>query len=329
MKAYKRILLMTCCVDIWLAAIVFFVQPVHLVGSGNMILVSNGFFAGRSPTMDHVGLAIYCASLHSSIVCVVAQFFMRYRSMCHATDPKTPALIAQFVAIAALYCVTQATDATFTFAFGHSVEMRQTALSIIRQNYKWEFEAGREPYPTLSHYTEAKTLIHHVFYTISCTGGYTLVIWCQSRIAAYLSRHGESFNPATRKTHQGVNRALVALAITPLISLMGPTFAYIAQVMLDFNAPCMSYVSSFMSMITLVNPLTTMYFVPAYRKAVLRMVRRKWDTKGFTETTTMDARRSSIAVTRRQSRVGIAELYDAVRRASAPAHLPTTIGQSK
>lgn len=28
MKAYKRILLMTCCVDIWLAAIVFFVQPV-------------------------------------------------------------------------------------------------------------------------------------------------------------------------------------------------------------------------------------------------------------------------------------------------------------
>ncbi|KAH7702104.1 Protein STR-14 [Aphelenchoides avenae] len=275
MEAYKRILLLTCTADMWLATVVFFVQPVHLVGRGNMILVSNGFFAGRSSMMDHVGLAVYCGSLHSSIVCVVVQFFLRYRSICYSNDPKTPTLIWQFIIFAVLYCITQATDATFTFATGHTEEMRRTALEIIQDHYKWQFEDGKLPYPTLSHYTETKTLIHHLFYTVSCTGGYTLVIWCQSQIGSYLMRHGSSFRESTRKMHQDVNRALVALAITPLVSLMGPTFGYIAQVVLDFDAPCTSYVSSVMSMITLVNPLTTMFFVRSYRNAIVRIVSRQ------------------------------------------------------
>ncbi|KAH7724014.1 hypothetical protein AAVH_08452 [Aphelenchoides avenae] len=53
---------------------------------------------------------------------------------------------------------------------------------------------------------------------------------------------------------------------------MGPTFAYIAQCLLDFDAPCTSYVSSIMSMITLVNPITTMFFVRSYRNVILRNV---------------------------------------------------------
>lgn len=192
MQGYKRILLLTCSADTWLALVVFIVQPVcfneychwglgrqernagkhalqvHLVGRGNMILVSNGFFAGHSQTFDHISLAVYCGSLHSSIVCVVIQFFLRYRSTCYASEyehatammalnygtfsPKTPTLIFQFVVFAILYSATQATDATFTFAVGHTEEVRRTALGIIEEHYKWNFTAGSEPYPTLSHY---------------------------------------------------------------------------------------------------------------------------------------------------------------------------------
>jgi hypothetical protein len=56
---------------------------------------------------------------------------------------------------------------------------------------------------------------------------------------------------------------------------MGPTFAYIAQCLLDFDAPCTSYVSSIMSLITLVNPITTMFFVRCYRNVILRNILRK------------------------------------------------------
>lgn len=60
-------------------------------------------------------------------------------------------MMAQFIVFAVFYCITQATDATFTFAGGHTEEMRQTALEIIRENYNWQFVEGHEPYPTLSH----------------------------------------------------------------------------------------------------------------------------------------------------------------------------------
>ncbi|KAH7716496.1 hypothetical protein AAVH_16074 [Aphelenchoides avenae] len=192
-----------------------------------------------------------------------------------ASRPKTPRFIWHFVALAVLYSVTQATDATFTFAYGQREEMRQTALSIIREHYQWKFEPGREPFPTLSHYTEAKTMIHHLFYIASCVGGYMLLIWCQSQIVVFLRRQGSSFRASTRRLHLEVNRALVALAITPLVSLIGPTFEYILQCLVDFDAPCTSYVSSVMSLITLVNPLTTMFFVRSYRNAVLRILRIK------------------------------------------------------
>lgn len=54
-------------------------------------------------------------------------------------------------------------------------------------------------------------MIHHLFYTVSCTGGYTLVIWCHTQIMGFLLQHGKSLNASTRKMHQEVNRALMAL----------------------------------------------------------------------------------------------------------------------
>ena len=51
---------------------------------------------------------------------------------------------------------------------------------------------------------------------------------------------------------------------------MGPSFFYITQVLLDFSNPCTAYLSLFMSLITLVNPLSTVYFVRSYRVTVMR-----------------------------------------------------------
>lgn len=56
---------------------------------------------------------------------------------------------------------------------------------------------------------------------------------------------------------------------------MGPSFFYITQIMLDIRNPCTAFLSLFMSLITLVNPVTTIYFVRPYREAVLRIVCRK------------------------------------------------------
>ncbi|KAH7725756.1 CRE-STR-90 protein [Aphelenchoides avenae] len=237
-----------------------------------MIIVANGFLATKNELFDHICVAIYCASIHTSMVIVVVQFFCRYQKVCRADDSKRSSLIWQFAVVAVLYCVTQATDATFTFVIGATEEIRQLALEIMHENYGMTFANDAAPYPMMSHYTEWKSIIHHFFYLASSAGGYTLVIWCQSQIISFTSQHGSSYRASTRRLNQDVNRALVALAITPLISLMGPSFFYITQIMLDIRNPCTAFLSLFMSLITLVNPVTTIFFVRPYRNAVMNVL---------------------------------------------------------
>lgn len=57
-----------------------------LAGRGWMILVANGFFATKSELFDHLMLTIYCASIHTSMVCVVVQFFCRYHIVCKTDE---------------------------------------------------------------------------------------------------------------------------------------------------------------------------------------------------------------------------------------------------
>lgn len=52
------------------------------MSDGYMILVANGFFANHWELFDRVCLAIYCATLHTNIVCVTVQFVYRYQILC-------------------------------------------------------------------------------------------------------------------------------------------------------------------------------------------------------------------------------------------------------
>lgn len=51
-----------------------------------MILVANGFFATKSAFFDHISITIYCASIHTSMVVVVIQFYCRYRVVCRSNE---------------------------------------------------------------------------------------------------------------------------------------------------------------------------------------------------------------------------------------------------
>lgn len=51
-----------------------------------MILVANGFLAHKSAMFDYITIAVYCASIHTSMVCVVVQFFCRYQIVCRQSE---------------------------------------------------------------------------------------------------------------------------------------------------------------------------------------------------------------------------------------------------
>lgn len=49
---------------------------------GYIMMLTNGWFADKNALYDHISLAIYCAMLHTNIVCIVVQFLYRYRLIC-------------------------------------------------------------------------------------------------------------------------------------------------------------------------------------------------------------------------------------------------------
>ncbi|KAI1691030.1 serpentine type 7TM GPCR chemoreceptor srd domain-containing protein [Ditylenchus destructor] len=219
-QAYKKILLTTCCVDLCLTVITFTGQPALFADHGYMVFVVNGFLAGRWEWFDHLCCTLYCSSVHINIVCVVCMFIYRYRMVCCAngTEGRFKNLKKVF-AVAILWSCFQISNATFMYMFGQTDEYRKVALEML-DRYSWSYDHEHPPYPAVTHATQIKNMMHHVIYMISLSGGYYIIIWCEIQIVKFLHMHGSSINQKTRQMHAEVNRALIALAITPSLTLL-------------------------------------------------------------------------------------------------------------
>ncbi|KAH7703973.1 hypothetical protein AAVH_28845 [Aphelenchoides avenae] len=107
--------------------------------------------------------------------------------------------------------------------------------------------------------TNIHTALHHILYLITLSVGYGLVVWCQYKIIKHMDCHGESIRESTRRIR----------AITPLLTSMGPAFILVLAMVIDYSPGVITvYLSVGMSMITMVNPITNIYFVRPYRNAV-------------------------------------------------------------
>ncbi|KAH7709093.1 cathepsin B-like cysteine proteinase [Aphelenchoides avenae] len=257
---------MTCVADILLGTAVLFSQPIiFFAADGELLTISNGFFANRSAFVDHMSIALYCMFSHINVVCIVLQFIMRYHLVCKAARRNS---MWKYVAFAIVWCTVQASIAWWMLASDQSEETRDEAVRYLDE-LGWKYAPDARPYPTLSRLVP--TIIHHGFYFVSCGGGYAVIIWCEYRMFKFLRSHGEAIIPSTRRLHAQVSRALISLAITPLVTLMGPIL-----IIIGFNIAHKPAVPSFYpalttmtSAIALINPITTMYFVRTYRMALV------------------------------------------------------------
>ncbi|KAH7716503.1 hypothetical protein AAVH_16081 [Aphelenchoides avenae] len=155
-------------------------------------------------------------------------------------------------------------------------EHREEALRILERN-GWKFGNVSAPFPSAA--VAAKARIHNANYLVTSAIVYTVIIRCQYGVLVYLRRLGAPSHSHTCKAHAEVNRALVALAITPLFTIL-PTAVCVASNELEVNlGNVYAYLSLGLSAITIANPVTAIYFVRAYRERFLRLigVRKKHD----------------------------------------------------
>ncbi|KAI1703023.1 hypothetical protein Ddc_16739 [Ditylenchus destructor] len=209
----------------------------------------NGFFSNRWELFDHICCGLYCTSIHSNCVCVITMFLYRYHTVCG--EGKFKGMWFVFV-LAVFWCMLQSSNAFYVYCTGQTPQLRKLGNEIL-DRYGWEYNPEYPPFPAISYATDTKNIIHHSFYMI------TLVVGkCISNYKSHISE------PSIQVP------ICVPLAITPSISLIMPVFVVVLALATSATlGPMAAFLSMCMSAITLANPLTVLYFVKPYRRAVL------------------------------------------------------------
>ncbi|KAH7721192.1 hypothetical protein AAVH_11285 [Aphelenchoides avenae] len=99
-RVYKRLLLTSCVIDFLFSASVLFAQPVALLSSGCMVILSNGFLAGRSEIIDSLGLNVFVTLTDVALLNVAGQFIYRYRLLRHGKTSAGAARLTAFALVA-------------------------------------------------------------------------------------------------------------------------------------------------------------------------------------------------------------------------------------
>ncbi|KAH7704132.1 hypothetical protein AAVH_28687, partial [Aphelenchoides avenae] len=145
--------------------------------------------------------------------------------------------------------------------------------------------------------TDLKMRLHNVFYILSVTIGYAIIIWCQLEAVKYLKRYGQAFRASTQRAHREFNRALVVLALTPLASLLPSGVMCAANLVGASFGPISAFMTVAMTSITLVNPIATIAIMKPYRGTLLAAAfGRKWKNPASAPNSTFEGLDPATAV---------------------------------
>ncbi|KAH7712874.1 hypothetical protein AAVH_19784 [Aphelenchoides avenae] len=137
----------------------------------------------------------------------------------------------------------------------------------------WPFDAEKPPKVFGAYLSDARLVAWEILWFISSGGGAIIVVTCELKIMNRLRSLGGGYHETTRQMHREFHRALMAMAICPLITSGIPIFFFIITICLALcPGPISAFMASGCSWITVFNPLTTIFFMRCYRDVVLTAV---------------------------------------------------------
>ncbi|KAI1703859.1 serpentine type 7TM GPCR chemoreceptor srd domain-containing protein [Ditylenchus destructor] len=124
-----------------------------------------------------------------------------------------------------------------------------------------------------AYFTEWSVISYLSLWIITCSVSIVTVIWCEKKITNHFSRLGGPIHVATQRMHTEFHRALLAMAICPLITTTVPVYYFCATFMLQVcPGPISAIMTGATSFITFFNPLTTILCFRCYRLAAVRIL---------------------------------------------------------
>ncbi|KAI1697197.1 serpentine type 7TM GPCR chemoreceptor str domain-containing protein [Ditylenchus destructor] len=217
-KLYKYLLTIDAVLDLCLSVATLLAQPAALISNGNCVCISNGFFAGRSAAVDSFILTFYLFVLHTNIVWIPVQFVYRYRLLCKDNAKSKFSIIV----VAVIYCMV----ALWIIRKGFS-EVRDEYQLIGQQvldannwpSVKHHFFIGRSINDWLM-------VVYVSLWVLTCCISIGIVVWCERSITKSFNQLSNlskgSANSNTQRMHREFHRALLAMAICPLVTTSVP-----------------------------------------------------------------------------------------------------------
>ncbi|KAH7719722.1 SRJ-4 protein [Aphelenchoides avenae] len=264
---YQILLAIDATLDLVLSIVALFSQTVVITGDGYLIYITNGFFAGWSHRLDMFLNFAWLWILHINMMWIPVQFVYRYTFICLRENKEKARKINALTALGTITWVC--VGFVVCWIYSHREKgFQEQGRHVLAVN---EWDVSDYTITVGSKLSEWMLQLYLVMWFCTCNFAISIVAIVEVLITRYFSRIGNNSHQSTKKLHKDFHRALLAMAITPLVTTTGPVLYIIIATMIELSpGPVQCFIASGITSITLFNPLTTMLAMRCYRNVVFK-----------------------------------------------------------
>ncbi|KAH7712264.1 Protein STR-90 [Aphelenchoides avenae] len=270
-RTYQVLLTIDATLDLLLGVVVLVGQPIFVNGEGFFVFMSNGFFSGQSVWFDSIMLMLYTGFMHINTTWIAAQFVFRFVFLCCRDNIDHAKRIAYVIfAIAVVGNVIAVVEIMYMFHPRTTSPFQAKGLHILSLN--GIVSIRRTPIVFGAHMQQLRLQTWIAMWTFTCVSVMVVVIFCEYRIVKNFRLTGKNHDN-TKQMHKEFHRALLAMAIVPLVTTTVPILYFMGTSFFEVTTGSYAvFLGIAVSSITLFNPLTTICFMRCYREAALKAI---------------------------------------------------------
>ncbi|KAH7706553.1 7TM GPCR protein [Aphelenchoides avenae] len=262
-----RVFQITCISDIVLSVSLLPWQFVPLWDDEVFVIFPNSFFAPVSSTTAFWILVIGSHALFLNMTLLPLPFVYRYIQL-HSVKGVTFVAKCTLVVVP-LILSTVGLVSSFNVHSHNDVYQDQglrvlvgSGFGLVNGNVS---AVNFVAFPVVS----MKLLVHLLLFMLNAASAYSVIVFCEYRMLLKLRSMEDSAYATTRRMQADISRALVALAVSPLLSAVIPVVGAATCILFHLNVGYTSAVMPFaVTAVTMVNPITTCYYVHPYRRVI-------------------------------------------------------------
>ena len=287
LQKYSRILLQSTVVDILLNLMNIFVCPI-VITAHSVVIVSLNPIISVERRVERALFIFWVVTLYSSVCIIPIAFYFRYRVLClnkkftfklHVTCLLIAGVVVTSYVIHVYYAFCSRTERNFYLAevlapwFGNENGKVNTigitgAVGFLIKTCYCNLIFQFDPYFYV-------IFVHSSFNIILC---YCIIVWCSYNIYKYLSRleHIPHADQHILEVQKQIAKTLIVQAAIPIITFCVPANMILLTLLFEVKIP--EYLSAevglMLTYIPFGNVLSIFFFVKAYKKFGIQLVRK-------------------------------------------------------